>query len=106
MIFENSRYATTAVYQDATTHETWLGTRVPVALTPGDDDDYVTPNAGERPDQFASRVWGNQIGPDSAARLWWVICDLNNIVNPFAFPMTELWVPQVSRVLLEILSNT
>lgn len=101
MIFRDSRYEPTPLYQEG--REVYLGTRQPVRLDPADDDRFVAIGPGERIDAFAYRVWGNELG-EAAARLWWVLCDVNGIVNPFAVrPGTVFRVPSADRVALDVL---
>jgi hypothetical protein len=101
VILRDSRYEPTPLYQDG--REVYLGTRQPVTLDPADDDSYVAIGLNERIDAFAYRVWGNELG-EAAAGLWWVLCDLNGVVNPFAVkPGTVFRVPTAERVALEVL---
>ncbi len=93
-------------YLDADTGETYLGTRLPAALGEDATDRYETPRAGERPEAFAVRVWAERGMPAeqvTAARLWDVICDLNDITNPLApLPERPLRVPSLARVLIDL----
>jgi hypothetical protein len=81
--------------------EEWLGARVPVDLPVAEDDLYVRPRPGERPDHLAARVpgWREAFG-DDASLLWWLILDLNGVVNPFAAldPKVALRCPTADRV--------
>jgi hypothetical protein len=101
VILRDSRYEPTPLYQDG--REVYLGTRQPVRLNPADDDSFVTIGMNERVDALAYRVWGTQLGA-AAAKLWWVLCDINDIINPFAIPIgTVFRVPTAERVALEVL---
>jgi hypothetical protein len=108
MIFQNSRYEKVTVYEEADTHVRFLGTREPVIMRPADDDRFISLRPDERWDQFAARedVWGSEIGEDAAARMWWVICDINDVVNPFVLPLERpMRVPTFARVALEVLAD-
>jgi hypothetical protein len=102
MVLRDSRYEPVTVYQDG--REVFLGTRQPVQMDPADDDTWVTWRQGERPDTFAARVWGSEIGEDAAARMYWVLLDINQIVNPFTIAAgTGFRVPTFDRVAIEVL---
>ena len=81
----------------------WVGTRQPVVLPVADDDHYLRPLPGERPDQLAARVpgWSAAFG-DDAAGLWWIIADQpdNQILNPLTdfVPDRPLRGPSADRV--------
>ena len=100
----DSRYALIQAYRLTTTGETFWSTRLPVSLDRASDDRWVRPLAGERLDQLAYRVWGGALGP-RATRLWWLIADLNDIVNPFAAldPARSYRVLSADRLALEVL---
>lgn len=101
----DSRYATTGGFVDVDTGETWLASRQPLNLPVASDDTYVKPRAGERYEAMAYRVWNGSFG-ERSTRLWWVICDVNNIVNPLAppDPSKALRIPSAERLVLEVLS--
>lgn len=101
MILRDSRYEPPAVYQDG--REIYIGTRQLVRLDVDEDDRYVRIGTGERIDAFAFRMWGSEFG-DAASKLWWVIADINDIVNPFTIKAGMLLrVPTTDRVALEVL---
>lgn len=105
MIKQNSRYEKVTVYID--TGVQFLGTRQPVSMTVEDDDRYLTYNDGERVDQFAVRCWANEVGADAAARMWWVLLDVNDQINPFSIGAgSSFRVPTAARVALEVLADT
>lgn len=104
MILQNSRYEKVTIYSD--TGVQFLGTRIPVSMVLSDDDTYLTYRDQERVDQFAVRAWAGEIGADAAARLWWVLLDINDQINPFAIPAGKsLRVPTAARVALEVLAD-
>jgi hypothetical protein len=101
VILRDSRYEPTPLYQDG--RDVFLGTRQPISLAPSDDDRFVAIGLNERIDGFAYRVWGTALG-EAASRLWWVLCDVNDLVSPFAIPAgTVLRVPSPERIALEVL---
>jgi hypothetical protein len=89
-------YARRVVYYDAPTGVSFYGPRPPVALPPAADDTVHVWRAGDRLARIATDAWG-------APQLWWLICDLNEIVDPFAIAVgARLRLPSRARVELEI----
>ena len=102
---EGNRYGTTQVFVEQSTGEAWLGTRIPLDLPVADDDEYVQWKDGDAYDAIAFRAWGDTFG-DNASRLWWVICDLNGIINPLDPPpdtSRPLRLPSAARLLLQVM---
>lgn len=74
MIGQDSRYATCALFVDGS--EEFIGTRQQIDSKPQPDDVFYTVIEGDRVELIAYRYLGR-------AELWWVICDYNDIFNPF-----------------------
>ena len=92
-----SAWAKRRPYFDAVTGATFYGPRPPLALDPAEDDTFHTWRDGDRLGAVATAAWGEP-------RLWWVICDVNDLVDPFAVPVgTVLRLPSRARVELAVL---
>lgn len=68
--------------------------------TPRPDDTFHTVAYGERLDQIAYRYYGD-------AELWWVVADINGILDPLAdLPVGKvLRVPNYRTVIEEVLAS-
>lgn len=75
MIGRDSRYARCVLYRDS--DGTSLGMRQRIDTTPRYDDRLHTVVEGDRLDLLAHRYLGD-------ARLWWIICDYNDLFFPLA----------------------
>jgi hypothetical protein len=96
MIGRDSRYAGCILYRD--TAGDYLGRRQRIDTTPRYDDRSHIVIAGDRIDLIAYRYLGD-------ARLWWIICDYNDIFFPLELaPGTELRIPSREHVQMRILS--
>jgi len=92
-----SPWAHVAPVVDFVRDEVWFPWRRPATLAPADDDETHVWVEGDRLGVLAYRAWGD-------ARLWWVLCDVNDVVDPFAIePGAVLRVPSLARVQLEVL---
>lgn len=83
--------------------EVFFGPRAPVLLpepatpTAGSADVRITVPAGAKLGLIAHEFY-------SDARLWWVIADASDIIDPFDIAAgTELRIPDLSRVQAEVL---
>ena len=103
MISETSRYRKAIVYYVVETGEWFVGTRQPVNLPPADDDTFLYVRQGETLCDLAYRKWGANFG-DAATDLFWVLADVNGIVNPLLAlePGRRLRAPSSDRLLLEV----
>lgn len=96
MIGKDSRYASCVLYRDGDGES--FGTRQRIDATPRFDDRFHTVTDGERLDIIAHRHLGD-------AKLWWIICDYNDIFFPLDLePGTVLRIPSVEHVQMRILS--
>jgi nucleoid-associated protein YgaU len=96
MIGRDSRYADCILYRDSDGE--YLGRRQRIDTTPRYDDRLHTVIEGDRIDLLAHRYLGD-------ARLWWIICDYNDIFFPLELqPGTDLRIPSVEHVQMRILS--
>lgn len=92
-----SPYAGQPIYLDMTTGERFYAPRLPRTLPPSTDDATVEWRDGMRLTGLAHEQYGSVL-------LWWVACDLNDVVDPFAIaPGTVLRLPTRARVELELL---
>lgn len=73
MISENSRYAKSILYRDG--KDEFLGFRQRLDTSERPDDRFHKVQPRERIDLLAYRYLGD-------AKLWWVICDYNDIAFP------------------------
>ena len=95
MIGRKSRYASCILYRDASGE--YLGRRDRIDTTPRYDDRLHTVIAGDRIDLIAYRYLDD-------AKLWWVICDYNDIFFPLELiPGTELRIPSMENVSMNLL---
>lgn len=70
--------------------------RAPVSLPLASDDTFYSWREGDKLPTLAMSAWGDPT-------LWWVLCDVNEIADPFAIaPGTVLRVPSRSRVAMEL----
>jgi hypothetical protein len=96
MIGRDSRYAGCILYRDSAGE--YLGRRQRIDTTPRYDDRLHTVIEGDRIDLLAHRYLGD-------VRLWWIICDYNDIFFPLELPPgTDLRIPSVEHVQMRILS--
>lgn len=91
-----SRYQNSALIGQGAT--LYLGRRVLPSLLPRSDDQFVTVRIGDNLHLMAFRTFGDQ-------RLWWVIADFNDILDPMAelTPGTLLRVPSTARLWMDVL---
>ncbi len=64
-------------------------------------DEFYTVLAGDMLDEIAYRKWKDKV--DKAWLYWWIIADINKILNPLDisdFVGREIIVPDIQRVLL------
>jgi nucleoid-associated protein YgaU len=95
MIGRDSRYAGCILYRDSTGE--YFGRRERIDTTPRYDDRLHTVVEGDRIDLLAHRYLGD-------ARLWWIICDYNDIFFPLELqPGTDLRIPSVEHVQMRLL---
>jgi nucleoid-associated protein YgaU len=95
MIGGDSRYAGCILYRDSTGE--YLGRRERIDTTPKYDDRLHTVVEGDRIDLLAHRYLGD-------ARLWWIICDYNDIFFPLELqPGTDLRIPSIENIQMRIL---
>jgi hypothetical protein len=95
MIGRDSRYADCILYRDSDGE--YLGRRQRIDTTPRYDDRLHTVIEGDRIDLLAHRYLGD-------ARLWWIICDYNDIFFPLELaPGTDLRIPSIEHVQMRIL---
>ena len=91
MIGRDSRYAHCLLYRDS--DGTSLGMRQRIDTTPRYDDRLHT----DRLDLLAHRYLGD-------ARLWWIICDYNDLFFPLALdPGLALRIPSREHVQMRLL---
>lgn len=84
-------------YWDGRTGETFFAPRLPVRLVPSPDDTMHEWRDGDRLGLLAYRAWGD-------ATLWWLVCDLNDVLSPFDIAVgTRLRLPSRARVELALL---
>lgn len=82
---------------DAVAGTTFYGPRAPVSLSAAADDTFHAWAEGDRLPTVAHRAWGTPL-------LWWLVCDLNGIVDPFDIATgTVLRLPSRARVELTVL---
>jgi len=95
MISKNSRYATCILLRDGQSDS--LATRQRIDTTPRYDDRFHTIIDGDRIDLIAHRYLGD-------ARLWWIICDYNDIFFPLELEVgTVMRIPAVEHVYMRML---
>lgn len=82
---------------DAVARTTFYGPRQARSLPPAGDDSYHVWREGDRLPLVAFKAWGT-------SRLWWLVCDLNEVVDPYAIEAgTRLRLPSRARVEMEVL---
>ncbi len=92
-----SPWARAVRFRDATNEETFFAPRPPVRIVPARDDTFHEWGAGDRLGLLAFRAWGS-------ASLWWVLCDLNDVLDPSSIAVgTRLRLPSRARVELALL---
>jgi len=90
MITRNSRYASCVLFRDGS--DEFFGFRNAVDRPVRPDDRFHKVVPGDRIDLLAHRYFGN-------AKLWWVICDYNDIAFPLSLEEGQvLSVPSVEHV--------
>lgn len=93
MITRNSRYASCVLFRDGS--EEFFGFRNAVDRPERPDDRFHKVVPGDRIDLLAHRYFGD-------AKLWWVICDYNDIAFPLLLEEGRvLRVPSVEFVLIK-----
>ena len=96
MISLYSGFARRRPLYDATTREIFFGPRPPIVIPPAADDTFWTWSDGDRLGIVAHRTWANP-------SLWWVICDVNDVVDPYGIAVgTRLRLPSRARVELAV----
>lgn len=96
LLSATSPYAKEPRYWDARTGAVFFGPRAPVTLPPAEDDTLHTWREGDRLGLLAHEAWGD-------AKLWWLLCDLNDVVDPWAIEVgTVLRIPSRARVELVV----
>lgn len=97
---ETSPFARELRFVDHTRAEVFFGPRAPASL-PEDmaaPDPRVLVTTATRLGLIAQDAYGDP-------SLWWVLADVNDVVDPFNLPVgEELRVPPLDRVLLEVLA--
>ncbi len=97
---ETSPYARELRYVDHTVGETFFGPRLPARIdeVPSAPDVRVVVTESTRLGALAHEHYGD-------AALWWVIADVNDVMDPFNLPVgEELRIPARDRVLMEVLA--
>lgn len=81
-----------AVMYDRVAGQRYHSLRIRETLPPADDDERVVWRAGSRLERIARDAWGTP-------KLWWLLIDLNDIVDEWDIPIgTELRVPSRTRI--------
>lgn len=89
-----SRYKNTSVYYED--GYKYLGTRTLIALPKSEKDDYHILEEDQRIDQVAWKYYRD-------SRLWWIIAEVNSILNPLSIPKgKKLRIPSYSNVLRKV----
>lgn len=97
---ETSPYARELRFVDHTEGVTFFGPRAPAEIPedPTAPDPRVLVTAATRLGLVAQDAYDDP-------SLWWVIADVNDVIDPFNLPTgEELRVPPLDRVLLEVLA--
>ena len=95
MISQNSRYAGCILYRDSDGDS--FGFRQRIDTSPRPDDRFHTVIDGDRLDLLAYHYLGD-------VRLWWVICDYNEIFLPLELEVgLVLRIPSEERVQMWLL---
>lgn len=96
-LLASSPWAHEPRYWDARTGEVFFGPRAPERLPPAADDVRHTWAEGDRLGLIAHEAWCD-------ANLWWLLADLNDVVDPDDIPVgTILRVASRARVELVVL---
>ena len=96
MLTEGSRYEKTNIIIE--NRKRILGTRQVVSVPIRNDDTFYRIPAGQALDHIAYLAWGHP-------EWWWILCDLNDILDPFADHSGKLIrIISIERVALEVLS--
>lgn len=92
-----SRYRDAAIIGDGT--NLYFGRRTIGNTLPRGDDRFATVRMVDNLHLIAFRAFGDE-------RLWWVVADFNDILDPMAdlVPGTVLRVPSMTRLWLEVLA--
>lgn len=94
MIGPDSRYASCVLYVAGAME--FLGTRPRIDISPRPDDVFHTVVEGDRIDLIAYHYLGS-------AELWWVICDYNDVFNPFELEVGKvLRMPSAEHALMRL----
>lgn len=99
-LLESSPWARELRFRDHVAGEVFFGPRAPALLAedPTTPDPRVLVTTGTRLALLAHDAYGR-------ADLWWVLADVNDLVDPFNLPVgEELRIPALDRVLVEILA--
>lgn len=99
-LLETSPWAREPRYRDHVANEVFFGPRAPALLAedPTAPDPRAVVTTGTRLAVLAHDAWDR-------ADLWWVIADVNDVLDPFNLPVgAELRVPALDRVLVEVLA--
>ncbi len=92
-----SRYNWSVYYVDPKGGD-FYGTRQPLKLREDVSDLFHVVSDSDRIDLIAYRYYGD-------VRLWWIIAELNNILNPLEIlPGTILRIPTYERIQMQVLS--
>lgn len=92
----SSPWANETPLRDGRTGTVFYAPRAPVVLPPASDDTFYTWREGDRLPTLAASAWGDPT-------LWWVLCDVNAIADPFAIAAgTVLRLPSRARVAMEV----
>jgi len=70
---------------------------------PEEDDIYYTVKQNDMLDEIAYNHYFEVIEPAQASKLWWVLADANNVINPLDitdFIGQEIVIPNITRFLL------
>jgi len=97
MIGQNSRYAKSILYKSSPGD--YLGMRERIDSPPRFDDVFHTVIQGDRVDLLAYHYLGD-------AKLWWIICDYNDIFFPLELEQKlgkVLRIPSIEYVNMNIL---
>ena len=95
MIGKDSRYAKCVLYTGG--GEEFLGARPRIDTAPRPDDRFHTVKDGDRIDLIAFTYLGD-------AKLWWIICDYNDIFCPLELEIgLVLRMPSIDHIQMRIL---
>lgn len=92
-----SRYNWSVEYIDSKNGD-FFGTRQPLNLREDASDLFYTVSDCDRIDLIAYKYYGD-------VRLWWVIAEFNNIINPLElYAGTVLRIPTYDRIQMQVLA--